>query len=127
VLESQGVGGAGQLASQVSQNVAAGYIASYGRDQELQADQLGALAVLQEVRGGEEMIDSKMVGYGPGRGQLTPGLGGDSAQAGSSATWSVNAGEEGGGRGLHGNAAPLLVEWQSFFGSKWQCGQAKRM
>ncbi|RZL04002.1 MAG: peptidase [Rubrivivax sp.] len=42
VLESQGVGGAGQLASQVSQNVAAGYIASYGRDQELQADQLGA-------------------------------------------------------------------------------------
>jgi len=28
---------------------------------------------------------------------------------------------------LHGNAAPLLVEWQSFFGSKWQCGQAKRM
>jgi len=42
VLESQGVGGAGQLASQVSQNVAAGYIASYGRDQELQADQRGA-------------------------------------------------------------------------------------
>lgn len=42
VLESQGVGGAGQLASQASQTAAAGYIASYGRDQELQADGLGA-------------------------------------------------------------------------------------
>jgi len=34
--------GAGDLASQVSQSVAAGYVASYSRDQELQADQLGA-------------------------------------------------------------------------------------
>ncbi len=42
LLESQGLGGAGQLANQVSQNVAAGYIASYGREQELQADGLGA-------------------------------------------------------------------------------------
>jgi predicted Zn-dependent protease len=42
VLESQGVTGAGQLASQTSQSLAAGYIASYGRDQELQADGLGA-------------------------------------------------------------------------------------
>jgi predicted Zn-dependent protease len=42
VLESQGYSGAGQLAGQVSQNVAAGYIASYGREQELQADGLGA-------------------------------------------------------------------------------------
>ena len=42
VLESQGLQGAGQLAGQVSQTVAAGYIASYGRDQELQADGLGA-------------------------------------------------------------------------------------
>ncbi|MDD2926447.1 M48 family metalloprotease [Rhodoferax sp.] len=42
VLESQGVSGAGQLAGDVSQTVAAGYIASYGRDQELQADGLGA-------------------------------------------------------------------------------------
>lgn len=42
VLESQGVSGAGQLAGQVSQTVAAGYIASYGREQELQADGLGA-------------------------------------------------------------------------------------
>ena len=42
VLESGGVRGAGQAASQVSQSVAAGYIASYSRDQELQADKLGA-------------------------------------------------------------------------------------
>ena len=42
VLESQGLAGAGQLAGQVSQTVAAGYIARYGRDQELQADSLGA-------------------------------------------------------------------------------------
>jgi len=42
VLESQGLPGAGQLAGQVSQTVAAGYVASYGRDQELQADGLGS-------------------------------------------------------------------------------------
>ena len=42
VLEAKGVGGAGQMASQVSQTVAAGYNARYGRDQELQADGLGA-------------------------------------------------------------------------------------
>ncbi len=42
VLETAGLGGAGQLASQVSQSVAAGYISSYGREQELQADRLGA-------------------------------------------------------------------------------------
>lgn len=42
VLEGYGVGGAGQLASQASQTVAAGYIASYSRDQESQADRLGA-------------------------------------------------------------------------------------
>lgn len=42
VLESQGVAGAGRMAGQVSQTVAAGYVASYGREQELQADALGA-------------------------------------------------------------------------------------
>ena len=42
VLEGQGMSGAGQLASNVSQSVASGYIASYGREQELQSDQLGA-------------------------------------------------------------------------------------
>lgn len=42
VLESQGMAGAGQAVNQVSQTVASGYIASYGREQELQADGLGA-------------------------------------------------------------------------------------
>jgi len=42
VLESRGVGGAGRVASDVSQAAAAGYVASYGREQELQADALGA-------------------------------------------------------------------------------------
>ena len=42
VLESKGVSGAGQMAGDLSQTVAAGYIARYGRDQELQADGLGA-------------------------------------------------------------------------------------
>jgi predicted Zn-dependent protease len=42
VLESQGIAGAGQAVNQVSQTVASGYIASYGREQELQADGLGA-------------------------------------------------------------------------------------
>jgi len=42
VLESQGVSGAGRLASDLSQTAAAGHIASYGREQELQADGLGA-------------------------------------------------------------------------------------
>ena len=42
VLESRGLGAAGRVASEVSQVAAAGYIASYGREQELQADGLGA-------------------------------------------------------------------------------------
>lgn len=42
ILEGRGVGGAGDIASQLSQNVAAGYIASYSREQESQADKLGA-------------------------------------------------------------------------------------
>ena len=42
VLEAKGVGGAGRMASDLSQTVAAGYISSYGREQELQADGLGA-------------------------------------------------------------------------------------
>ena len=42
VLESKGVSGATDLAGSLSQGVAAGYIASYSRDQELQADRLGA-------------------------------------------------------------------------------------
>ena len=42
VLEAKGVGGATDIASTMSQGVAAGYIASYSRDQESQADKLGA-------------------------------------------------------------------------------------
>lgn len=42
LAESQGVTGAGRLAGDLSQTVAAGYVASYGREQELQADGLGA-------------------------------------------------------------------------------------
>ena len=42
ILEGRGMTGAGQIASQISQTAAAGYIAHYSRDQELQADRLGA-------------------------------------------------------------------------------------
>lgn len=42
VLEGQGMRGATDFASQVSQTAAAGFVASYSREQELQADQLGA-------------------------------------------------------------------------------------
>ena len=42
VLESQGLRGAANAASQASQGVAAGYVAKYSRSQELQADKLGA-------------------------------------------------------------------------------------
>lgn len=42
ILEGRGVSGAGQMASDLSQTAAAGYIAHYSRDQESQADRLGA-------------------------------------------------------------------------------------
>ena len=42
VLEARGMGGAGQMASDISQTAAAGYVSRYGREQELQADGLGA-------------------------------------------------------------------------------------
>ncbi len=57
VLESQGYSGAGQLAGQVSQNVAAGYIASYGREQELQADGLGAEYLARNHYDPHNMVD----------------------------------------------------------------------
>jgi predicted Zn-dependent protease len=57
VLESQGLGGAGQLANQVSQTVAAGYIASYGREQELQADGLGAEYLARNHYDPQNMVD----------------------------------------------------------------------
>ena len=57
VLETAGLGGAGQLANQVSQSVAAGYIASYGREQELQADRLGAEYLSRTQYDPRNMID----------------------------------------------------------------------
>jgi predicted Zn-dependent protease len=57
VLESQGLAGAGQMAGQVSQTVAAGYIASYGRDQELQADGLGAEYLARTSYDPRNMVD----------------------------------------------------------------------
>jgi len=57
VLEGAGVGGATDLASQVSQTVAAGYIASYGRDQELQADRLGADYLARSNYDPRNMVD----------------------------------------------------------------------
>lgn len=57
VLESRGVGGATDLAGQVSQGVAAGYVASYSREQELQADQLGAEYLSRSHYDPRHMID----------------------------------------------------------------------
>ena len=57
VLESQGVGGATDLASQVSQTAAAGYIASYSREQELQADRLGAEYLARSQCDPQNMVD----------------------------------------------------------------------
>lgn len=57
VLESQGVGGAGRVASDVSQVAAAGYVASYGRDQELQADRLGAEYLARNRYDPNNMVD----------------------------------------------------------------------
>jgi predicted Zn-dependent protease len=45
------------VASEVSQNVAAGYIASYSRDQELQADQLGAEYLARNHYNPQNMVD----------------------------------------------------------------------
>jgi predicted Zn-dependent protease len=49
--------GVGDLASQVSQGVAAGYIASYSRDQELQADKLGAEYLSRVNYNPQNMVD----------------------------------------------------------------------
>lgn len=57
VLESQGLGGAGQMLGQASQTAAAGYIASYGRDQELQADGLGAEYLARSHYRPQNMVD----------------------------------------------------------------------
>jgi len=57
VIEGVGVKGAADLASQVSQGVAAGYVASYSRDQELQADQLGAEYLVRNHYDPRNMVD----------------------------------------------------------------------
>ena len=57
VLEGKGYGGAGDLTNQVSQMAAAGYIASYSRDQESQADQLGAEYLAKNNYDSARMID----------------------------------------------------------------------
>ena len=57
VLEGAGVGGATDLASQVSQVAAAGYIASYSREQESQADQLGAEYLSRNHYNPQNMVD----------------------------------------------------------------------
>ena len=57
VLESRGAGGVGQVVSEASQAAAAGYIASYGREQELQADGLGAEYLARAQFNPSNMVD----------------------------------------------------------------------
>ncbi|MEY2838339.1 MAG: hypothetical protein RJB60_638, partial [Pseudomonadota bacterium] len=57
VLESKGMSGAGQMASNVSQSVAAGWLAGYSRDQELQADGLGAEYLARNQYNPGNMVD----------------------------------------------------------------------
>jgi Zn-dependent protease with chaperone function len=57
VLEVAGVGGAVDFASQVSQRAAAGYIATYGREQESQADKLGAAYLARSNCDPRNMVD----------------------------------------------------------------------
>jgi predicted Zn-dependent protease len=57
VLESKGMSGAGQMASNVSQSVAAGWLAGYSRDQESQADGLGAEYLARNQYNPGNMVD----------------------------------------------------------------------
>jgi len=57
VLESKGMSGAGQMASNVSQSVAAGWLAGYSRDQESQADSLGAEYLARNQYNPGNMVD----------------------------------------------------------------------
>ncbi|GAB3765681.1 M48 family metalloprotease [Ramlibacter monticola] len=57
VLEVGGLSGATNLASQVSQTAAAGFIASYSRDQESQADELGAEYLSRNRYDPQNMVD----------------------------------------------------------------------
>lgn len=56
-LEGAGVRGAAHTAVQASQGVAAGYVASYSREQELQADQLGAEYLSRNRYDPKNMVD----------------------------------------------------------------------
>ncbi|MGH8769958.1 MAG: M48 family metalloprotease [Burkholderiales bacterium] len=57
VLESQGLGGAGGMAAQASQGIAAGYVAKYSRGQELEADKLGAEYLTRIKYDPQNMVD----------------------------------------------------------------------
>lgn len=57
VIEAAGVPGATEIASQASQSAAAGYIASYSRDQESQADELGAEYLARNRYDPQNMVD----------------------------------------------------------------------
>lgn len=57
VLEGAGVRGATDIAGQVSQTAAAGYIASYSREQESQADELGAEYLARNHYDPRNMVD----------------------------------------------------------------------
>jgi predicted Zn-dependent protease len=57
VLEARGVGGAAQAAAQVGQGVAAGYVATYSREQESQADELGAEYLARTRYDPQNMVD----------------------------------------------------------------------
>ena len=56
-LEVAGVSGAAQAAGQLSQGIAAGRLASYSRDQELQADQLGAEYLVRNQFDPKNMVE----------------------------------------------------------------------
>jgi predicted Zn-dependent protease len=56
-LEAAGVGGAAQAANEVSTGIAAGNIASYSREQELQADRLGAEYLSRTGYNPKNMVD----------------------------------------------------------------------
>ncbi len=57
VLESKGVSGAADFSSQASQLAAAGYIAAYSREQESQADRLGADYLARNHYASARMVD----------------------------------------------------------------------
>jgi predicted Zn-dependent protease len=56
-LETVGVSGATDAAGRLSMTAAAGYVASYSRDQELQADQLGAEYLVRNRYDPRNMVD----------------------------------------------------------------------